>query len=88
MSKTKVVVFDKDGGWVLINPDPKEYRSLNYVVNPDLSAVKGIPPEHWALVGNKVVSSLAAAPKVSWYIAIYLKVFKWIVRLLNNLNSI
>lgn len=55
MAKRKVVVFDHNGGWVLTNPNPSDYKDLPHVVNPDLSAVKGLPPEGWTLVGRGVV---------------------------------
>lgn len=53
--KLKVVVFDKDGGWVLINPAPEDYKNEVYVVDPDLSQVEGLPPEAWAFVDGEVV---------------------------------
>lgn len=62
MRKLKVVVFDHEGGWVLTNPAPEEYRDLPHAVNPDLSAVEGLPPEMWALKGSRVVPKTSASP--------------------------
>jgi hypothetical protein len=55
MKKTKVVVFDAQGGWVLINPEKSEYIDLPHAINPDLKAVAGLPPEVWDLRLGQVV---------------------------------
>ena len=55
MKKTKVVVFDAQGGWILTNPAKPAYEREPHIINPDLSLVKGLPPEQWALEGVRVV---------------------------------
>ena len=47
--KNRVVLFNKYGARILINPhDIAELRKLpNCIVNPDLSRVRGLPPHMW-----------------------------------------
>lgn len=49
--KTFYVTFDKDGGWVSKGMPPSE----PHLVNPDLSRVRGVPPELWQLVNGHIV---------------------------------
>lgn len=60
MSKNKVVVFGKQGARILINPDSIDFllKYNNVMVNPDLSKVDGIPPEHWKMENGNVVPML------------------------------
>lgn len=67
MSKQKYVVFKPEGGArIFINPaDPDELKALGQIVlDPDLSDVKGVPPEHWALEDGKVVERLPVEQSV------------------------
>ena len=58
MSKTTVVVFTKEGARILVNPEKALYeKEASYVVNPDLSALAGIPPHRWALEGDRIVAA-------------------------------
>lgn len=54
--KTKVVVFNRSGARLFINPvNLAELVQNGALVNPDLSLVKGIPPHCWKRQGHKVV---------------------------------
>ncbi len=54
MDKIKVVVFGPNGAKVLTNPWRVEYITQPHLVNPDLTHVRGLPPEEWALLEGKV----------------------------------
>jgi hypothetical protein len=55
MGKTVVVVFKDTGARILVNPELKDYeQERSYVVNPDLSAMAGIPPHEWRLDGDRI----------------------------------
>lgn len=43
--KTKLVQFTSNNARILVNASASEYPDA--LVNPDLSAVKGVPPHHW-----------------------------------------
>lgn len=45
--KNVIVVFTKNNARVLVNPE--KFPKDNYILNPDLSLVKGIPPHLWKL---------------------------------------
>ena len=51
--KTKLVIFTSNNARILINGDPAEYPGA--LLNPDLSAVKGIAPHFWKLEDGKIV---------------------------------
>jgi hypothetical protein len=56
--KVYYVTFDKDGGWVTKGQPPMEA----HLVNPDLSKVRGLPPESWRLVDGQVCPAQGEAP--------------------------
>lgn len=61
--KDKVVVFkEKVGARIYVNPGEDFIQALrqqktNFLVNPDLSSLAGVPPERWQIENNKVVSN-------------------------------
>ncbi len=60
MSKDKVVLFQDGYARILTNPPVEELQKLQeanlpYLVNPDLSNVKGLSPEFWKLVGINIL---------------------------------
>ncbi|MCK9370527.1 hypothetical protein M0R04_11505 [Candidatus Dojkabacteria bacterium] len=60
--KNKVVVFDKYGATVLINPPNIENlrKQNNVLINPRLDQVSGLPTHKWKKVGNEVIAKLPA----------------------------
>lgn len=60
MSKKIVVVRFPEGIRVLVNPKESTFRAFEHVIDPDLSSVRGVPPEEWSIEGGKVVSHLTA----------------------------
>lgn len=52
---SKIVIFNENGARIYKNPDPVLILGAEYIENPDLSAVKGLPPHLWALDEGKVV---------------------------------
>lgn len=53
--KTKVVLFNKQGARILINPDMDHLSGMDYIINPDLSKVKGLDLQYWTKTGNDIV---------------------------------
>lgn len=58
--KNKVVVFDKFGATILINPPNIEdlRKQNNVLVNPRLDQVAGLPTHKWKQVGQEVIAKL------------------------------
>lgn len=56
MSKTRVVIFTKNNVRICVNPpNISELKTYpNVVVDPDLSAVRSLPPHLWRLSRGKV----------------------------------
>lgn len=52
--KKKVIIVKNGVCRILINPELKDYIGYEHVVNPDLTNVFGIPPEHWVIEGKKI----------------------------------
>ena len=54
--KDRIVVFTKNNARVLVGQDlPKRiHPKAKYVVNPDLSKVKGVPLHYWKLDGESI----------------------------------
>lgn len=59
MKKSKAVIFSPGGVRIVTNPDLSGI-TCPFLVDPDLSAVRHLPPDRWALVGNQVVPSQGA----------------------------
>lgn len=60
----RVVVIQKNGKCrILVNPDPAQYKKLPHAVDPDLTDLRGVPPEHWSVVGKRVVKTSDLGPK-------------------------
>jgi hypothetical protein len=54
--KDFIVVFSDRGARIIKGVNAADWQGVAGVaVNPDLGAVKGIPPHHWRLVDSKVV---------------------------------
>lgn len=54
--KSKLVVFTRTNARILVNPTNREIQTYkNAVINPDLSAVKAVPPHFWKQEKGKVV---------------------------------
>lgn len=53
--KKTVVVFNKYGARILVNPGDAYDNVKDSIINPDLTEVKGLPPHYWKLVDGKVV---------------------------------
>lgn len=53
--KQIVVVFNKYGARILVNPGDAYDNSQDTIINPDLTEVKGLPPHYWKLVDGKVL---------------------------------
>ena len=51
----KVVYFTPNNARVVYMDSPPSKLGLNYVVDPDLSAVKGLPPHQWKLSAGLVL---------------------------------
>ena len=62
--KSKLVVFTRTNARILVNPTELEYKTYkNSVIDPDLSAVKSVPPHFWKLVDGKVMPMSEAEMK-------------------------
>lgn len=56
MKKNKIVIFTPIGARIITAADPKPYMGQkNILINPDLSKVKGVPPQFWVRQGGRVV---------------------------------
>jgi len=56
MSKHHVVLFGSNGARIITTQDVSHFQGMpNALIDPDLEAVKGIPPHHWQLQDSKVV---------------------------------
>jgi hypothetical protein len=57
--KNRVVIFNKHGAHVLINPHNLEElaKKPNVIVNPDLSQVQGVPMHLWEQSGQSIIPS-------------------------------
>lgn len=53
--KTTVVLFVANTARILVNPESDYTGVVNAVINPSLTAVKGIPPHFWKLVEGKIL---------------------------------
>lgn len=53
-NKTKVVVDTGKGCRILINPTENQYKNTLHLMNPDLLAVQGVPPEYWCIRDGQV----------------------------------
>jgi hypothetical protein len=66
MSKTRVLVIKDGRSTLLTNPAPEDYAGCEHVIAPDLSEVRGTPPDTWSISNGRVVSSMKARlPKLS-----------------------
>lgn len=54
MIKNKAIIQTENGCRILTNPEPSEYTSYLYLLNPDLTNVRGTSPESWYIDGNTV----------------------------------
>lgn len=53
--KNKIVIFTPVGARIITAADPKPYKGQkNVLINPDLSKVKGVPPQYWERRGGEV----------------------------------
>lgn len=51
----KIIVVQNSGGCrILVNPEKGLYEGKKHLVNPDVSHMNGIPPEHWEIVNGVV----------------------------------
>lgn len=58
--KHHVVLFSPTGAKVITTPDVAKYIGApNVAIDPDLTAVKGLPPHRWALQEGRVVETSA-----------------------------
>ena len=64
--KNVIVVFTENSARIHVNPANAEelLAEPHALLNPDLSAVKGLPPHLWKLSGNKIVPMSEAAQAV------------------------
>lgn len=54
--KTRVVIFTPNNARILPGVDPALYKdAANAVINPDLSAVRGVAPHYWKWDGERVL---------------------------------
>lgn len=67
--KNIYVKFTDSGARILVNPNNEsELRAdPNVLFNPDLSHVKGVPPENWKVVNNQIVPFLSYKIKTNLY---------------------
>ena len=56
--KQKLVIFTTNNARILVGADPADYPGA--LVNPDLSAVKGIAPHFWKLADGRIVPMSAS----------------------------
>lgn len=64
--KDFIVVFGKDNARIIKGINPSDWQNVPGVaVNPDLSELKGIPPNHWKLVDSKIVSKPEEEKEIS-----------------------
>jgi hypothetical protein len=60
--KSKVVIFSNNTVRVITTQNPEEYAdNPEAIINPDLTAIRGIPPHKWTLVNGKIVASWNSA---------------------------
>lgn len=59
----KFVIFSENGARIYKNPNPILLLGAEYIENPDLSAVKGLPPHRWALEDGRVVPAPFIKPE-------------------------
>ena len=60
-----IVTFGDNGARITKGITPSDWRGkANVLINPDLSAVKGVPPHMWRLVDGKVVSMESKVSKI------------------------
>ena len=60
MSKVTVVVQGTQGCRILTNPSVEQYSGVPHLVNPDLTSVRGLPPEQWRIRRGAVVADKSA----------------------------
>ena len=56
MAKTRVVLFGPVGARIVTTSNPKKYRKMNNAMfNPNLEAVRGVPPHFWVRQAGEIV---------------------------------
>lgn len=90
--KPFLVVFEKTGARVIKNPDNvSKHLSDGALLNPDLSKVKGVPPQFWKNHNGHLVTNVvkmydyAIVKKLPLpRLNIFEKLYRWVSRYFQN----